>query len=135
MLKKLNIKTLMKAIQETVENNTEYRCYDIPPKDEQPPFYYAELIQVRPSNSKTMWREIYVINFHAIASGEKSSIPIYKLIDDLEEALTEEIALPEPFFVVIQSAQGLQVINNEETKDKHAIVQYNFDVCYGFKTK
>ena len=135
MLKKLNIKQLMKSIIETVEQNTDYRCYDVPPKDAKPPFYYAELVQVRPSNSKTMWREIYIVNFHCIAPPVASSVPVYDLVDALEEALTVEIKLPEPYFIVLQTSQGLQTINKDETKEKHAVVQVNFDICYGYKVK
>lgn len=125
----------MKAIIQTVEENSDYKCYDVPPKNKKPPFYYAELVQVRPSNSKTMWREIYVVNFHCIAPPIKTSIPVYDLIDTLEELLTIEVQLPEPYFVVTQTSEGLQTINKDETNEKHAVVQVNFDICYGFKSK
>ena len=60
---------------------------------------------------------------------------IHKLIEDLQEAMTEDIELPEPFELIMQTDGGVQTIKTDETKEKHAIVSYTFMVCYGFKCK
>lgn len=133
----LGILDLIKAIQEKVEAKTEYRCYDAVPPNAASPFYYAEATSKQPANSKTMWRDVYNVNIHCIAAptDNSSSVGIYALIQALQEALTEDIELPECFRLIMQVDQGLQTIFEEETKEKHAVVTYSFMVCYGFMMK
>ena len=37
--------------------------------------------------------------------------------------------------MLLQSNAGLQNIQTDETNEKHAIVAYEFTVCYGYKIK
>ena len=53
----------------------------------------------------------------------------------LDEALTEDIRLPEGFELVMQTNNGVQTIKTDETNEKHAVLAYEFMVCYGFKWK
>lgn len=57
------------------------------------------------------------------------------MIESLQSALSEDIALPEPFELVLQTDNGVQAVKTDETGEKHAIVNFDFMVCYGFKCK
>ncbi len=139
MYKQLGLVDLIAAIQKQVEGRTTLRCYDVVPKNAQSPFYAAEVIGKRPAHSKTMWRDVFTVWIHAIAEKPKgqqeSSVQIYELIQELEEALTEEIKLPDGFELIMQTNNGIQTIKTDETREKHAVLAYEFMVCYGFKCK
>lgn len=135
MLKKLGFVDFMKSVIERIEEGTGLRCYDDIPKNAPSPFYYAEIIGLRPENTKTMYVDVFTVFIHAIAEPSNSSVGIYKLIQDLEEAMTKEIGIDDIYTVMLQSSQGLQRIQTDETNERHAILAYEFKICYGFKTK
>jgi hypothetical protein len=135
MYKQLGLVDLISAIQKKVQDNTGTTCYDAVPDNAPSPFYFAEVIGKRPAHSKTMWRDIFTVWIHAIAEPGESSVQIYKLIQDLEEALSEDIELPEGFDLIMQTNNGVQTIKSDETNEKHAVLAYEFMVCYGFKCK
>ena len=126
---------LISAIQNKVEERTGIRCYDAVPINKISPFYYAEVVGKRPAHSKTMWRDIFTVWIHAIAEPGESSVQIYELIQRLEEALTEDVDLPEEYELIMQTNNGIQTIKTDETKEKHAVLAYEFMVCYGYKCK
>lgn len=134
-LKKLSPLDLVAAIQDKVEENTWLRCYDHVPLNAESPFYFVEMTRIQPSNTKTMYRDILTAQIHCIAAKSPSSVGVYNLIQSLEEALTEDIEIPEPFELLMQTSGGLQSIKEDETGEKHAIVSYDFTVCYGFICK
>lgn len=135
MLKQLGYIDLVKAIQEVVIKNTGISCYDHVEKDAKSPFYFVEITRKRPTNTKTMYREVYTAWIHAIAEPSDSSVAIYNSIQKLEEALTEDIQLPKDFDLVMQTNNGVQKIKTDETNEKHAIIEFEFMICYGFKIK
>lgn len=135
MIVQLGLVDLISAIQSKIESNTGKRCYDAVPHNAESPFYYAEVVSKRPAHTKTMWRDIFTVYIHAIAKPGKSSQEIYELIQNLEEALTEDIELPDGFELLMQTNNGIQIIKTDETNEKHAVLAYEFTVCYGFKTK
>ena len=49
--------------------------------------------------------------------------------------MTVDITLPDPFELLLQTDGGVQTIKTDETGEKHAIVNYDFMVCYGFICK
>lgn len=132
---KLGPATLMAAIQDKVEENTGIQCYDAVPQNAESPFYFAEIIRILPANTKTMFRDNYTVWIHCIAEENESSVGVYQLIEGLQESLTEDIILPEPFELVMQTDGGVQTIKTDETGEKHAIETFDFMVCYGFKCK
>ena len=133
--KQMGLVDLISAIQKKVEERTGLRCYDAVPINKPSPFYYAEVVGKRPAHSKTMWRDIFTVWIHAIAEPGESSVQIYELIQNLEEALTEDIDLPEEHQLIMQTNNGIQTIKTDETKEKHAVLAYEFMVCYGYKCK
>lgn len=135
MYKQLGLVDLISAIQKKVRDNTETTCYDAVPDNASSPFYFAEVVGKRPAHSKTMWRDIFTVWIHAVAEPGESSVQIYDLIRELEESLSEDIELPEGFELVMQTNNGIQTIKTDETNEKHAVLAYEFMVCYGFKCK
>lgn len=135
MYKQLGLVDLISAIQEKVQSNTNIVCYDTVPDNVPSPFYFAEVVGKRPAHSKTMWRDIFVVWIHAIAEQGGSSVQVYEMIQNLEAALTEDIELPEGFELIMQTDNGIQTIKKDETGEKHAVLAYEFMVCYGFRCK
>ncbi len=133
--KKLGLTDLIRAVQKKVQDKTKLTCYDSVPKDAESPFYFAEVVKVTPSNTKTAFRDIFTVWIHAISEPGDSSVGIYKLIEELQEAMTEDIELPEGYELIMQTDGGLQTIQTDETNEKHAVEVYEFMVCYGFKCK
>ena len=132
---KLSPVTLIAAVQDKVEALTGLRCYDHVPLNEASPLYFAEITRIQPANSKTMYRDVYSVAIHCIAEESPSSVGVYNLIENLQSALSEDITLPEPFELVMQTDNGVQTIKTDESGEKHAIVSYDFTVCYGFICK
>lgn len=136
---RLSPTVLIAAIQSKIEGKTGLRCYDYVDLNTPSPFYFAELVRSMPANSKTMFRDVFTVNIHCIAAPPEgdviSSTGVYELIDGLEEALTEDIELPEPFELIMQINNGIQNIKTDETREKHATLSYDFMVCYGFMCK
>ncbi len=132
---KLSPVALIAAVQKNIEAGTQLKCYDVVPTNAESPFYYAEVVRIRPLNSKTMFRDVYSVAIHCIAEESPSSVGVYNLIENLQSALSEDITLPEPFELVTQTDNGVQTIKTDETGEKHAIVNFDFMVCYGFICK
>ncbi len=132
---KLSPVTLIAAVQEKIEALTGLRCYDHIPLNEASPLYFAEITRIQPANSKTMFRDVYSVAIHCIAEESPSSVGVYNLIENLQSALSEDITLPEPFELVMQTDNGVQTIKTDESGEKHAIVNFDFMVCYGFMCK
>lgn len=135
MYKQLGLVDLIHRIQAKVEEKTGVKCYDAVPRNAPSPFYFAEVIGKRPAHTKTMYRDVYTVWIHAIAQPGDSSVQIYEMIQQLEEALTEDISLPEGFELILQVSNGVQTIKTDETNEKHAVLSFEFTVCYGFKCK
>ena len=132
---KLSPVTLIAAVQDKIESLTDLRCYDHVPLNEASPLYFAEITRIQPANSKTMYRDVYSVAIHCIAEESPSSVGVYNLIENLQSALSEDVTLPEPFELVMQTDNGVQTIKTDESGEKHAIVSYDFTVCYGFICK
>lgn len=135
MFKRLSFIDLVKSIKTKIENNTKIKCYDEVPENAQSPFYFIEVVSSRPANTKTMWCDIFQVFIHAVSQPCNSSVPLYNLIQKLEEALTEDIELPQEFNLILQSNNGIQTIKTDETNEKHGVMSYEFKICYGFRIK
>lgn len=135
MYKQLGLVDLIHGIQAKVEEKTGVKCYDAVPRNAPSPFYFAEVIGKRPAHTKTMYRDVYTVWIHAVAQPGDSSVQIYEMIQQLEETLTEDISLPEGFELILQTSNGVQTIKTDETNEKHAVLSFEFTVCYGFKCK
>lgn len=135
MLRQLSLVDLQSAIQNKIEEKTKLPCYDAVPDNAPSPFYNAQIVGKRQENTKNMYCEVFTVWIHAIAESSNSSVPIYELIERLEEALSEEINLPSYVELIRQSELGLQSLQTDETNEKHAVIAYEIKVCYGFMAK
>ncbi|HEQ2560593.1 TPA: DUF5072 family protein [Streptococcus pyogenes] len=135
MLKKLGLVDLHASIKQKIEDKTGLMAYDHVSEDMPSPFYFIEVVDKRPEDTKVMWCEVFTVWIHAIAEAGKSKIAIYDMIEKLEEALTEELVLPEEIDILRQSEVGMQSLQEDETGEMHAIVAYEIKVSYGFKVK
>lgn len=136
MLKKLSFVDLIAAVIALLKKNTTAKVYDFVPENELSPLIYMEAAGKEPNDTKAMFCEVYKVNIQAVAEPYKGNTAIYKLINEIEEALTEDITLPEGFSLVYQISDGVEAIYEEpETKEKHAVLPVRFKVAYGYKIK
>lgn len=135
MYKKISLIELQKTIQNQIHNKTGLRCYDFVEKNTLSPLYFIESNGTQPNDTKTMFREKYSFLIHSIAKPSNSSVEVYELIQKLEEALSDDIDLPDEYSLIGQYNNGILTIKADETNEKHAVSEFVFDVCYGYKTK
>lgn len=134
MLKKLSIVDLISAMQNQFERNTDYKCVDNP-VNEPSPFYYIELANKEEANTKTMYCEKFSVLVHIISEPYKGNTQNYDMITQLEEAMTEELLLPEPYTVITQTESGVNARQKDETGEKHTVILFEIKVCYDYKIK
>lgn len=135
MLKQFPITELIKAIQTAVRSGTGRKCLDHVEPDETSPFYYVEFRQSTPGNSKTMFVQDYLVYIHVVTEECNSNVPLYRYIQELEEALTDDISIPDPYNLVMQTDNGVISIYREETDEMHGVVSFTFRISYGWKCK
>jgi len=134
MLKKLSIVDLISAMQNQIEENTGYKCVDSP-VNEPSPFYYIEFVNKEEANTKTMWCEKFSVLVHVISEPNTGNTQNYDMITNLEEAMTEELQLPEPYTVITQVEAGVNARQTDETGEKHTVILFELKVCYGYNIK
>ena len=135
MLKKLGLVDFHKALKENIEHFTNKKAYDYVPDGTPAPFYVIEVVDKYPEDTKVMWAEVFSVWIHAIAEENESKIGVYNLVQELEEALTIELDLPDGLELLRQNQTGIQSLQKDESGEWHAIVTYDFKVAYGFKSK
>lgn len=136
MLKRLSLLDLHKPIQERITHGADLLCLDDIPTNQPSPFTFLEFVNSSPRNTKTMFVHEYVVHVHILSEATNSSVQHYKNIQAVEEALTEFIQLPEGYELWGQVESGLVANYKEpETKERHAVLAFRFQVSYGFKIK
>lgn len=137
MLMRLGIADFLGMLISHIERYTGIRCYEAP-EDQKSPFYALELVETAPQNTKTEFIDRYQVMLHVIAApckGPFSYQPVLELEQQLEEAMTNELDVPEPFYLVNQDFVGLNALKRDETNEGHAVVTFYFDVSYGHVCK
>lgn len=135
MKSKLSFVDVLANCIRLVENKTGKRCYDHIPLNAPLPHYSAEIVGQEPVPSKTMWKESFDVYIHSFAQGP-SSMGIFDAIQEVEEAFTIKLPLPDGYQVLMQQPMGLQApIMNNEDGAKHAVTGYKITILYGYKTK
>lgn len=113
----------------------EIEAYDSVPDNTKAPFCFVELVKVEPKDTKLSMINNYVFWIHAFEE-DKGSEPILDLINNINEAYTEDIYIGEEFSLISQINKGIITIKREpETEEKHAVIELQVQVCYGYKTK
>ena len=135
MFKQLGIVDLLAAVKDQVETGTEYPCYDSRPSAVTGPYYYAEVSGKKPDHTDTLYRDVFTVPIHAVTGTEGTSEQVYRMIQQLEEAMSEDIALPNDFYLAMQSGTGAQAITTETTGEYQAVMDYEFTVGYGLRCK
>lgn len=137
MLKRLSIAEFLGCLIGHIKERTGTPCYDSP--DNRPsPLYSVQLVRTEPADTKTMYVDSYQVWVHCIsepAVGAYSNAPVLALVQALEEAMSEDLALPEPFRMYMQVYNGVQTLKMDKTREGHAVLSYEFRVCYGFRCK
>lgn len=135
MIRRLSITQVLKIVIEQVERVTHKRCYDAVPKDAPAPFYFIEVTNVTPKNTKSILVDQFNLYVHCIAEANPSSVPVNALIEGLQEALTERLYLPDPFDLIRIVDNGVIIIKTDETGEKHAVVSISIEIAYGYICK
>src|SRR5699024_2517197 len=108
----MSFTSIIASIIKQVRVNTGLPCYDSVPLNAQRPLYVAEMVGSLPEKSKTMMKDRYQVVMHVFAEGG-SSVPIYNAIQNLEEALTVDIELPDDYEVTLQIPTGVNQIMDQ----------------------
>ena len=135
MLRRMNITDLMAATQKQIREGTGLPCYDSVPLNAESPFYFMSYAGSQPADTKTMFVDRHTVDIHVIADPSPSSVPVFRYIQKLEEAMTEDITIPKEYKLVRQSSGGVRTIQDEETGEKHAVMSFTFLISYGYKVK
>ena len=135
MLRRMNITDLMKAVQTQIKNGTGLPCYDSVPENAASPFYFMSYAGSQPADTKTMYVDRHTVDIHIIADVSPSSVPVFRYIQALEQAMTEDISIPKEYKLVRQSSGGVRTIQDDESGEKHAVMSFTFLISYGYKTK
>ena len=136
MIERLSMGKFLGLLITHIERLTDVRCYDDP--DNKPsPLYSVQLVRSEPANTKTMFVDSYEVWIHCISQKVKpySNASVLELVERLEEAMTEPLELPERFSVYRQEYSGLQTLKKDESGEGHAVLAYNFFICYGLRCK
>lgn len=134
--RQLSLTDLIAAVQKQINDNTDLKCLDIVPENTMPPIVYVEVVKVAPVDSKTFYLKEYEVYVHIIADGQRSSVPVYTLIQEVQEAMTAEVELPSYVHLITQTDAGVQALyTDQETREKHAVLDYVFRIAYGYKAK
>lgn len=134
MLKKLSFTAVIAALKERFEA-AGLKTFDYVPENEPSPLIYVEATGKTPADTKTMFCEEYQIAAHIISPPGKGNTAVYQLIEQAEEALTEDVTLPEGFCLIYQMTDGVSAIYEEKTTEKHAVMPIRLKISYGYKIK
>lgn len=135
MNRQLSLVDLIKAVQDRIQFGSNLICYDHVPDNAQTPLVYAEVVGIEPADSKTMYIKDYSVWVHVISDDAPTSVPVYRCVQEVQEAMTEDVVLPQYVNLVLQTDAGLQTIYQEQDGAKHAVLEYHFKVSYGYKFK
>ena len=136
MLKRLSIAEFLGCLIDHIEARTGLRCYD-DPNNKESPLYSVPLVRSEPSDTKTLYVEVSTVWGQCIAEPTRphSSAPVLALVQKLEEAMTDDVRMPRGYQLVGQVYGGLQTLKEDESGEGHAVLSFDFHVCYGFRCK
>ena len=136
MMQRIGIGEFLGCLIDHIEQATGTRCYDSP-RDKASPLYSVELVSTEDKQTKTMFLDVFNVNVHCVSEEVRpySNAPVLRLVQALQEALTDDIELPEPFFLNSQTCNGLRSIKEDASGEGHAVLSYSFQVCYAFRCK
>ena len=136
MVNRLSAAVFLGTLISTINERTKIPTYDTP-DNETSPLYSVQLLRTEPANTKTMFIDRYDVSIHAIAAevNPHSNAPVLRLIQALEIALDERITLNEPFYIYDQEYRGIRSLKKDPSGEGHAVTDWSFFICYGFRCK
>lgn len=135
MRRKMGFAEMSSAILTALRERTPYPIYDAIPPDAPTPFIYVELTGKTDSSTKTMYKETFTASIHLLAKANPSRLEIYRMIQAVEEAMTKRVCVPPGITLVMQWETGVNSLKQDETGEWHGVLNYEFTVSYGFRTK
>ncbi|MDO4156264.1 MAG: DUF5072 family protein [Oscillospiraceae bacterium] len=135
MLRKVGFAEIAAAVLQNLRTNTSYSCYDAVARDTPSPFLFVEVVGKRDTSSKTLYKEVFTVQIHAIATPSDARTEIYGMIQAVEESMTERLSMPDGITLVLQTETGVQSLQQDETNEWHAVLSYEIMVSYGLKCK
>lgn len=135
MMRKVGFAEIAAAVLQNLRINTNYACYDAVARDTPSPLLFVEVVGKRDASSKTMYKEVFTVQMHAIATPGNARTEIYSMIQTVEEAMTASLILPDGITLVLQTETGVQSLQQDETNEWHAVLSYEIMVSYGLKCK
>lgn len=136
MMKRLSVGGFLGCLIAAIKERTDISCYDN--ADNKPsPLYSVQLLRTEPANTKTMFIDRYEVYIHCISVKVEpySNAPVLRLVQQLEEAMTDDLKLPAPYLLHRQDYSGLQVLKKDPSGEGHAVLSYTFHICYGYRCK
>lgn len=136
MLKRLSIAEFLGCLIRHIEEKTGLPCYDSP-LNKPSPLYSVQITKTKPQDTKTMYVDRYDVLIHCISepTETQSTAPVLELVQKLEEAMTDDVAIPQQFQLLRQVYGGLQTVKVDESNEGHAVLSFSFSICYGFRCK
>lgn len=136
MMKRLSAAEFLGCLIATIEKRTGISCYDN--ADNKPsPLYSVQLLRTEPANTKTMFIDRYEVSIHCISEEVEpySNAPVLRLVQQLEEAMTDDLKLKVPYLLHRQDYLGLQALKKDPSGEGHAVLNFTFHICYGYRCK
>lgn len=130
----LDITDLVAAVMERLKS-TGIPVYDAVPDNAETPLFKVELAGMTPADTKTWFMTDFRVQIHVIAAEGDSHVPIFGYVRQMQEAMTQDITLPEGYELVSQRDLGMVRNGQDETGENHMVWQYAIKVAYGLKIK
>lgn len=136
MHQRMPVSELIKSVKEHVKAWSGYPAHGSG-ADWKSPFVYVEFLKSEPADTKTAYVDRFDIRLHCISepTNPYSQGPVMDMIAPVEEAMTAKIPLPEPFDAYRVDYGGIQAVNQDETNEGHAVLDYSVYVQYALKIK
>lgn len=136
MIRRMSIGEFLGCLIDHITEHTGITCYDFP-EDRPSPLFSAEIETTEVVRTKTMCLDVFNVLIHCISEPVEpfSTAPVYRLVQQVEEAMESELELPKPFLLNTQDFMGLRVVTRDPSGEGHAILSYRIEVCYGLLCK
>jgi hypothetical protein len=136
MLQQLSVVEVVGGVMDVLKKNIP----DVPVKDSMPKDSITPMINVsfggiEPADTKTMFRTKYQILLYGFADGSHGSVAIFNLIQQIQEAMTDEPALPDGCELIGSFPKGVAAIQDQSDGSKMCVLTYELTISYGFKFK
>ena len=136
MMRKLSLTEIKKVIKHLINENTEIKFVDHVEVNQPAPFCYVEVANTVPKNTKTMFVTVYNLHLRLVSKSANSSIQHDNNIQQIEEAFTNRLILPDTLDAFNQTDTSIVAdYIDPKTNERNAVIGLSLTVAYGFKAK